>query len=232
MMGARAILRKLGLQNKKDQSSSKFFKGTLVHMLRKQNDCPVCLFCEEELKKFYWWYFYDYYGEPPWVIRVLKSNGFCSKHAWGIVEMKKGNQMSFVYRYLVRDLLSKLEKMSSRIYKESRGNIKPNDICPICEQISSISTLWTNQLVEHLKDLEIKELYFGSSGLCMKHFDQAFFFAAPNVCLILIEKQSMELNKLNRGLEELSSTLAGQAYKSEEVKGWIKALRLFAGREL
>lgn len=230
-MEVRTIFRKLGKQNGK-KSSGKFFRGTLVDMLQKRGDCAVCLFCEEELKKFYWWYFYDYHGKPSWIIRVSESNGFCCRHGWDILKMKKASQMSFVYRYLVKDTLKKLEKMASQGYKESRKYIKPTNICPICEQITDISTSWTRQLVKYLEDEEIKELYLSSSGLCMNHFDQAFFFASPNVCLILIEKQSREFKKLSSDLEEFSSALAEQICKPGEEKAYIRAIGLFTGRRL
>lgn len=140
--------------------------------------------------------------------------------------------MSFVYKYLVRNTLTKLEKMTSQKRKESGENIKPTDICPVCEEITSTSTLWIQQLVEYLEDSEIQELYFGSSGLCMNHFDQAFNFASTKVALILIEKQARELNRLSVDLEKCSSTRAGQPYEVEKEKAWIIAMRFFAGKEL
>ncbi|HEX9667072.1 MAG TPA: DUF6062 family protein [Thermodesulfobacteriota bacterium] len=224
------LLRKLVWQDRK-QSPIKYFRATLVHILRKQGDCPVCLLCEERLKKFYWWYFYEKYGGPPWIIRVLKSNGFCNKHAWDMVEMKKKNQMSFVYGYLVRDALRKLEKMASQGDK-SRKNIGPANICPICEEISTISTLWTQQLVEHLEDTEIKELYFGSSGLCMNHFYQTFYIASSKARLLLIQKQSSELNRLKDGLEQTRGTLADQSYGPDRDKIWVKVVEFFASKDL
>lgn len=140
--------------------------------------------------------------------------------------------MSFLYRYLVKDTLRKLEKIASQGYKDTREEIKPSNICPICGQISSTSTLWIQQLVKYLEDTEIKELYFGSSGLCMNHFDQALHFAPPNVGLTLIEKQLRELNRLSVDLEKCSSTLAEQPYEVEKEKAWIKAMGFFAGKEL
>lgn len=225
---------------------------SLVEVLKTGEDCPVCYLCEEDLRNFFRWYFYEYYNDSAWTIKTMDSRGFCSKHSSESIRMGKEHEMSLVYEYVIKSTIVKFKRVSEKLKKfepknsrirkvidnkhlqEIKKLLRPTEVCPICDTVSKRSSRWIENLLTDLKDEEVKQLYLNSYGLCMNHFNRAIESASHQTAKILIQKQTEMLEKLNRDLEEYSRKRDyrySHEPKGEEQNAWIRAIRFFTGKD-
>lgn len=221
---------------------------TSTILLLKKDGCPVCRQMEEHNKRYLFWLLNQNYYEPFNLNALIKSGGHCEKHGRELVEIGAKYVTGAMYHFLVKNALSKitwlLEKLDDDAASKNKDSQKKKFLkaarkafalrgqCPWCQSLADSAARDVKELVDGMAFPEIKELYRGSSGLCMKHFRLALNLAMPDAAAELCAKQLSSLGLLN---EEFNEYFRKVDYRfSHEPKGseqtaWLRAIDFFAG---
>ncbi|MCL5074224.1 MAG: DUF6062 family protein [Chloroflexi bacterium] len=238
----------LGQQRNHQRQVATANKGQIRGLLALEG-CPICNLCAEDLRRFYFWYLNEYYGEGVWVGKIIQSGGFCPQHAWELVRYGDAYRISVVYQYLTRDTLAKLRQFlqelgeaNSRIVPSQtkrrkalkrQDELPPSGTCPACENVATTARWGLRNLLLSLEDAEIAELYHHSSGLCMRHLWMALEIDEEAVLKEIVRDQIARLESLERELEDYfhkTNYRFRHEPRGEEQTAWLRAVELFAGQ--
>ena len=220
-----------------------------------KKECPICKFCADCLGRFYYWFILETYYNPSMMEKLQKAYGFCQEHTWKLIEASSPYITGVMYEYLTRSTKLNLEKLLEEIRgddgrKRRRGWLwrknhrkecqkilkaatRPS-VCPACENIAWSSRYAMEQLLEHLKETETRDLYRKSGGLCLHHFLQILPLGDEPEAIFLLEDQIGRAQGLHEELKEFLRKYAYQYHhepKGSEQSSWVRAAEFFAGRK-
>jgi hypothetical protein len=158
--------------------------------------------------------------------RLVKSQGFCRRHAWHAVAQSQSLGMSILYSHLLSDGLSRLKSLSRRWKKKS-----PCEVCGAEESFEKIQAKQFAAAWAHSPDLRAA---FESRGLfCLPHLEKTLAQvknrADRSLLLKTVEKALKPLFKdLNEFLEKQDYHRSQEAV-GPEWDAWIRAVRAQVG---
>jgi len=146
-----------------------------------QADCPVCLLTGEALDSFVEGILYDKISDHGFRDALVKSRGFCSKHAWRL--QAEGNPLAhtLIYVHFLEELLLAGDCLP-QIGAEPGASTAPRDMkavlkklraeaaCPLCIYQEELEERYIRSLLNFLQDPVFSAKYAVSSGVCRPHF--------------------------------------------------------------
>jgi len=118
--------------------------------------CPVCFIVKKNSDRYLETLIYEGINDSGFRINFKKNFGFCPVHTWQFQELKD----SLATAILFKDLLS----------LEPESLLKKNKTCQICNLIKDTEDRIYAEMKLRLEDLEFKNLFVKSSGLCFYHY--------------------------------------------------------------
>jgi hypothetical protein len=213
-----------------------------------QEGCPVCRVVLGWVDRYINAIFYENVNDIPTRAHLRKSLGFCSKHAWRLLDGEGGNALGIAIIYqdvlvnVLRALpesdsseLTGLRKMLGSTARQSTEKIKrvlkallPQKECPACLQQEQANRLTGLILLEYLQDEKMLAALTSSQGLCLPHLHHSLQLVRDNESALILLKVNRE--KLSSLHGELGEFIRKNDYRfkeesfGQEAKSWRKAI--------
>jgi hypothetical protein len=204
--------------------------------LRKSKCCAFCSLERRALHQFFDGLLYEKVTDPGLRSSLVKSGGFCPRHAHMLVGFGDALGTAILYEDQLKLRREALEKMKAAVarrralHKSHRGGPM---VCPACRFEEKMQRAHAQTLLQGLSDPEMAEVFASSPGLCFLH-----------VTLVMNEEQRMEEKrilievqeeKLEKLLVQLKEFQRKQNYRgsaeesSEEKDSWQRAIEFVSG---
>jgi hypothetical protein len=206
--------------------------------------CPICRLREAAVASFLDDLIYERVNDPGTRDDVMRSMGFCNRHARQLVEHGGALGIAIIHRDLVRRALKEIgrgrfRKNRARVFPSAspspmRGLVEalsPRAECPACRQGETVEGIYLQALVSHLE--EVRELMREDNALCLPHFRKALEFVQDEKAFqLLAEWEGAALGHMDA---ELSEFIRKNDYRfADEETGaegdsWQRAAALVSG---
>jgi hypothetical protein len=159
--------------------------------------CPVCRLTAESVHEYLGSLVYEYVNEPPTHMAVRAARGFCTTHAWHILERINASALgiAILYEGLVRHLLKDMGEVwpdsGRRQVAQAADALQPQGLCPACVHRATVEDHLLRNLLEYLKQDDFAEAFRASAGLCLPHLRLALDVksrAAAKASLLAIQQ--------------------------------------------
>jgi hypothetical protein len=205
--------------------ASFFDPDRLIEVLQPDR-CPICFLVRDYGQNFLRNLLEESVTDPLTRSRLLKSHGFCRRHAWHAVGQAQALGMAVLYSHLLKDGLAKIESVS-RFWKKQTP-------CPVCEAEEEQEKVQVKQFAAGWSQSEPLRTAFETRGLlCLPHLGTCL----PQVKNHLSRRHLLKTARkaLEPLLKDLNEFLEKQDYhRSKEAMGpewdaWIRAVRVVNG---
>lgn len=186
-----------------------------------QEGCPVCRIIREAENRYFFWFVNENIHSLT-TYEILANGGrLCHRHSWLLYDWaaKEGSLQSSATLYsYITDLLTEDLRLAHKSSQRkagpfaglSRRPLRPRvsrspeaQNCWVCRSIGQTEDTFLHFLCASLDDdMEMKESYARSSGLCVAHLQAAFAKASAPVGSLLLQKAVSDLGQLKAQLLE------------------------------
>lgn len=152
--------------------------------------CPFCILSERETTRYLATLLHEYTLAPDIHLHLVRSHGFCSRHAGLLTEIAEGQELgglgvATLHENVLQGLREYLEELEHKVgiahsHGRARGNpspghaLEPSDTCLACTHEAADTRFFVSAFLEDAADGSgsgaLKEAYAGSAGACMPHF--------------------------------------------------------------
>jgi hypothetical protein len=211
-----------------------FYK--MLDELRKVRCCAFCSLERKALHQFFDGLLYEKVTDPGIRSSLVKSGGFCPRHAHMLAGFGDALGTAILYEDQVKLRLQALERMKGPVV--SRRALRKADRsddrkCPACRFEERKQRAHAQALLQGLSDPEMAEAFAASSGLCDLHFTLVMSEEQHSEeKRILIDVQREKLKVL---LVQLKEFQGKQDYRRsrevslEEKDSWQRAIEFVSG---
>ena len=159
------------MHNKAHEKHLAFYK--MLDELCKVRCCAFCSLERKALSQFFDGLLYEKVTDPGIRGSLVKSGGFCPRHAYMLAGIGDALGTAILYQDQVKLRLEALEKM--KVPVASRRALRKADRrgdreCPACRFEQRKQRAHAQTLLQGLSDQEMAEAFTASSGLCDLHF--------------------------------------------------------------
>jgi hypothetical protein len=201
--------------------------------------CSVCLFAHAALLRYVESLFYERVNDVGTRAELRKSGGFCRFHAQAISNHADALGSAIILEDLIKQVVRGIEKgkfvaeTSSnpllRLFDDRRNDVY-TPVCVICLKEKELEELAVHTLCQALVNVDFKERFERSSGLCIPHFRLAarHHRESPG-WTIVVAAEEKALRDLTRRLDELAKSYDYRSTKDLEpdaVRSWREALNI------
>mgnify|MGYP001485357594 CR=1 FL=1 len=209
-----------------------------------QAGCPVCLMTGEAMDSFIEGILYDKISDHGFRDALVKSRGFCPKHAWRL--QAEGNPLAhtLIYVHFLEELLlagdflpetddEPAVSIAPRDMKAVLKTLKAEAACPLCVYQEELEERYIRSLLNFLQDSGFSAKYAASSGVCRPHFLRIQKMFCPRDIKRLIVKVFfctaqalfLELEEIKRKADYRFTTEAA----GTERDAWVRAVGFWNG---
>ena len=204
--------------------------------LRKAKCCALCFLERKGMHQFFDGLLYEKVTDPGIRGALVKSAGFCPRHAHMLVGFGDGLGTAILYADQLKLRLQALRKFSS----PTRNRRVPQPFlaqqenpCPACRREEQVRSGHVHTLIQGLTDPEMVEAFISSVGLCFPHFSLVTSRAEdPAVRSLLIRVQKEKLENLAASLKQFVDKhdyrRASEGF-AEEKDSWLRAVEFVSG---
>ncbi len=210
-----------------------------------QPGCPICRLREAAVANFLDDLIYERVNDPGTRDDIMRSMGFCNRHARQLVEHGGALGIAIIHRDLVRRASKAIE---SAKFRQNRGlgilpaqsqppmqglmdALAPREECPACRHGRSVEGIYLQALVERLDD--VQALMREDNALCLPHFRRALEFVRDEKAFrALAEWEVAALKQMDAELSELirkSDYRFADEETGAEGDSWRRAAELVSG---
>lgn len=223
----------------------------------RREGCPVCNVILEHMQMVMDAWQYEGFTDVEHRHEVIRTRGFCPLHTWQLCQMHTTFQLAVIYREVLTDVLSTLERgqasapsapaafPGAAFLGRLRGDHRPSNLddmrpvfeqCYFCQARASIEQRLVDTLIALLHSQEDRALLSRSMGLCLLHFSQALSQAEardPEEVHHLLDCQH---TCMRRVLDEVEELVRKHDYRfsdepqGDEMTSWRRAAELCAGQ--
>lgn len=190
------------------------------------NECPVCFLVKDRTEKFFDNLLYENINDLEFRKKFKENFGFCDYHSYKFLSYNDGVAVALCYEDLLSDIVTKLKRKDK--------NLLPTDkVCIVCNLIKKLELKYISVLIEYINDVEFKEKFVHSDGLCVKHL-QLYLKKVKKVpewfLSFHLERYSQILGSLEKYIDNCNFTKGKNIELSEEEKLiWKKVVRVLSG---
>jgi hypothetical protein len=217
--------------------------------------CPVCQVTIQLVDRYLHSLFYESINDVPTRQDLRSSRGFCSKHAWQLLDGEAGNALgiAIIYQDVFTNLLRALPepdaapntqgKVSSFFNRTARKPVealrriiqalRPEAPCPACREQVKTAELVVSILLIYLQDESLSKALEKSDGLCLPHLAGALEHAnEPGQVELLLAQNQPQITSLKDELGEFirknDHRFAKEGF-GDESNSWKRAIRKASG---
>jgi hypothetical protein len=206
-----------------------FFEPERLVEILQPDRCPLCFLIHDYGQTFLRNLLEESVTDPLTRSRLLKSRGFCRRHAWNAVGQTQALGMAVLYSHLLKDGLARIQRIPSvaRFWKKQPP-------CPVCEAEQEYENVQVRQFAAGWAQSETLRSAFETHGLlCLPHLGKILPRVKKRSYRYLLLKAAQ--NAMRPLLKDLNEFLEKQDYhRSKEAMGpewdaWIRAVRIVNG---
>ncbi|HZU18541.1 MAG TPA: hypothetical protein VFD01_18300 [Candidatus Dormibacteraeota bacterium] len=139
---------------------------------------PGCLLCRDEIgqtQRYWFWFINESYGEPPIIVALRGSNGFCPRHSRHLLATGGPRLVTAVQSYVIG---APLERVRTALVLARRGTtpsrvaraLVPPRPCPACLSEQEHRRREGALLADALADEEVHDHLVQARGICWLHW--------------------------------------------------------------
>ncbi|MBN1900188.1 hypothetical protein JW926_02530 [Candidatus Sumerlaeota bacterium] len=207
----------------------------VLEALQKAKRCPLCEMRDRSNHRYFENLLYENVNDPVIRKNLIRSGGFCARHARILLGFGDGLGVSILYQDQLKLILSMLKDVRSKCLSSLRRKvssyIKSLDTCPACSQENKNDECRLHTLLNGIGETEMKDAFEKSPGLCLFHLLQSLTFnknADTRQYLI-----SLHEGKYSGLLSELQEFIRKHDYRYSDKKmgkesdSWLRAVEMF-----
>jgi Family of unknown function (DUF6062) len=221
----------------------------------KEEGCPICTLVHNSVQRYIDNWKYEGFTDVEHRHKLIQSRGFCPLHTWQLAQGDNVAQLALVYREVLTDVLTNLEREAGKrttggqnegkqasawgnLWKKVRQALpaKPAfEQCPICHIRAIAEERFVSLLVQYLREEDVRMIVSQSTGLCLLHFEQAHNRAEAHEPAALPSLLECQRTCMQRVLGEVEELVRKHDYRflnearGEEMTSWRRAAELCAG---
>lgn len=230
------------------EMSTPFSYFDLIEQFEKPG-CGVCNLLLRDAARFIDSLLYEYAMDGTAQRSFSAARGFCSQHAWQLMQYK-GSVLNITVLYAaaldeilkIIDTTPNTGPAGSRLRRLLGGEslladqLEAKRPCPVCQSMEEAEKFYLQTMSQYIADARFSAAFNDSDGLCLPHFRQTLRQTTNGENLQrLLAIQAGIWQKLQADLESLKDlfdfNLAGQFSAQEENDSWRRAVRLLAGEK-
>jgi len=179
----------------------------LLESLQKAEKCALCEMRERSNQRYFDSLLYENVNNSALRKQLIRSGGFCARHAKKLLEFGDGLGVSILYQDQLKLTLSFLQNLrplrSASLSKKTLSYRKSREQCPTCEQEHQNDKYRLQTLINGLCETELREALENSPGLCLSHLIKALTInTAPEIQQYLIDLHRGKYSELLADLQE------------------------------
>lgn len=214
-----------------------FFR--VVEAFQQSKGCALCDLESKGMHRFFEALLYEYVNDPGVRAQLVRSKGYCNRHAHQLLGFGDGLGTAILYEELVKkfvEYLSNLEGTVPGLLKRiDAGQWRNRSTCPACKAQMEDRARHVEVLAEWFGDEEMKTAFDASPGLCVPHFHMSLdAIRNDGHRKHLVEVQLVKFEALVTDLEEFQRK-NDYRFRDEgfgkEADAWLRAVRMLAGAE-
>ena len=209
--------------------------------------CPICRLAGEGVASFLDDLIYERVNDYGTRDAIIKSVGFCNRHAWQLVEQGGALGIAIIYRNLAEVAIEAIEsgRERSRVrllqsnYRRKKEElvaaVSPKGKCPACAQEEEVERLYLEALVSVLSSDRLDDLIRDDNALCIPHFRRALLLPMEESAYDKLLK--WELSALSHVDAELGEFIRKNDYRfadepmGSEGDSWSRVVALINGEK-
>lgn len=200
------------------------------------NGCPLCFILKERLEKFLYNYLDETVTDVDSRLKIRKTFGFCSAHAWMLQKNENCLGQGIIYQDLVetfhRNFIFPSDPKKTR---KALDNLLSAKKCLICDHVGEIEKRYLEVFSGNFDKPELKAAYEKSQGLCLVHLASAVrTWKDSKTISSYLETEAGKLDGLDAELKEFVRKFdyryAGEKFGAEK-DSWIRAIEKISGRK-
>jgi hypothetical protein len=210
---------------------------TVLEALQKAKGCALCELEADGMRRYLDSLLYESVNDPGVRENLIRSKGYCLRHADLLLGFKDGLGTAILYQDQVRlflGFLSGLQGMKAKVFKKKgAAEWGRHQTCPACRLQIEGRQYHIDVLLEGLAHEEMRAALEASPGLCVPHFlltlDRTRDAERQRYLIELEEKRFREL------LGELQEFCRKNDYRfrkegfGKEGDSWIRAVKMLTG---
>lgn len=204
--------------------------------LRKARHCALCSLERKAMHQFFDGLLYERVTDPGVRKALVKSAGFCPRHAHMLVGFGDGLGTAILYEDQLKLRLEALRKARSPLPRSRASRFseeREESLCPACQREGEMRSRHVQMLLKGLTDSEMLSAFESSVGLCFPHFALASEQAPDSeVRRVLVRVQAENVKHLLAQLKEFidkhDHRRTSEDY-AEEKDSWMRAVELVSG---
>lgn len=188
--------------------------------------CPLCFQVEDYGQTYLRNLLEESVTDPHTRDQLLKSRGFCRRHAWKAAEPSRALGIAVLYSHLLKAGLTRLPAGSPFWKKQAP--------CGVCAEEKSVEKIQVKQFAEGwLLSQKLRDAFESRGILCLPHLEKILARVKNRAARAFLLKTAEKA--LQPLIKDLNEFLEKQDYhRSQEVMGpewdaWIRAVRVVAG---
>jgi ParB-like chromosome segregation protein Spo0J len=197
--------------------------------IRRAKHCALCSLERKAMHQFFDGLLYERVTDPGMRKALVKSAGFCPRHAHMLAGFGDGLGTAILYEDQLKLRLEVLNMAKSPF----RTHRREEALCPACLREEQMRARHVQMLLKGLSDSEMASAFESSMGLCFPHFSLAAEQAEDSaVKSILVRVQAENVKRL---LVQLKEFIDKHDYRrtsedyAEEKDSWMRAVELVSG---
>lgn len=205
----------------------------IVEAFQNAEECPLCKLEESALFAFLDAFLYEAVTDPGARAELVKTRGYCNRHAHRLMNMRDKLGAAIVYQDQVKLYMDLFDRISQNELKPKKQSLAACANCPACRNQMETRRQYLNILSEGLFETELKKAYESSAGFCIPHLAALLETAKDrDMQIYLVQTERHHLAGLWDELEELIRK-HDYRYRDEsfgsESGSWRKAIKKIAG---
>jgi hypothetical protein len=196
------------------------------------NECPICFLTVKSIESYFNSLLYENITDIGFRSKFRKQNGFCNFHSYKFFKYNDSLAILLTYKDLLVQKINEYNK-KNLIIKTKKNKHKE---CLICDLAKDIEQRYILEIIDHLNDIEFKNKFIKSEGLCIQHFEfvlsklkkiPKWFFDFQ------ISKYKTLMDQINKSLEasNFSKSKNRPVLSIEEAGAWKKIIKIISGFE-
>ncbi len=202
----------------------------ILETLRSAKRCAFCELERKGIQKFFDGLFYEKVNDRGLRDALVKSRGFCARHAHFLVSFGDGLGTAILYADQVELRMKSLDSPGAA---RRRKRPTQDGICPACRALGRLRAGFVHTLLQGLADPEMSGAFATSAGLCFPHFQAAIEAAQDSEVkkeLVRIQKEKTQalLSQLKELIDKYDYRRIASGFK-EEKDSWMRAVEMVSG---
>lgn len=205
----------------------------VLEAMQTAKECPLCQLEAGAIHAYFDAILYEAVNDPKIRSGLVKSFGYCHRHAHYLMDMRDSLGVAILYQDQVQLLL---EVLAKKVWPDLKRTDQKNGIevnCPACQNQIETRQRYIAVVLENIQDREIKTAYEASPGFCIPHLT----ILLENTTVQPLrdyfcnsEKQNLLRlwNELQEFIRKHDYRYSDEPYGSES-NSWIRAIKKVTG---